>query len=67
MRKGEMGGKRGYLLENAVGKSDKAGAVCNDREVCTESAADPNDEDRCDAKTSVGSGTTARTAVNGRV
>ena len=52
------GGGRGRLLENAVGKSDEAGAMGDDREGGTKSAADPNDEDGSDAKAGVGSSTT---------
>jgi hypothetical protein len=60
MRKEEVEeGGRGCLLENAMGKGDEAGAMGDDGECGTESAAAPNDEDGCDAKTSVGSGTTA--------
>jgi hypothetical protein len=53
------GGRRGCLLENAVGKGDETRSMGDDGEGGTESAADPNDEDGCDAKTSVGRGTTA--------
>lgn len=42
-----------------MGKSDKGGAMGDDREGGTESAADPNDKDGSDAKASVGSSTTA--------
>ena len=55
----DRGGGRGRLLENAVGKSDEAGAMGDDREGGTKSAADPNDEDGSDAKAGVGSSTTA--------
>lgn len=65
MSRGE--GWKECLLENAFGNRDKTGAMCNDGEVCTERTATPNDEDRCDTETSVGSGTTARTTVDGRV
>ena len=58
-RRDRGGGGRGRLLENAVGKSDEAGAMGDDREGGTKSAADPNDEDGSDAKAGVGSSTTA--------